>query len=79
MPRYFMHVCNGTGFVPDEEGQVLASDEAAREVAVKSARALMCDDMGRGFLDLASFIEVERDGEHLFTLTFKDVVTVKGA
>jgi hypothetical protein len=78
MPRYLFHVCNGTGFVPDEEGVELPDDDAARNLALRSARELMGEDIGRGVLDFASFIEIECEGRHLCTLTFKDVVEVKG-
>lgn len=78
MARYLFHVCNGTGFVPDEEGSELADDAAAYDLARRSARELMCEDLGRGVLDFASFIEIEREGRHVTTLMFKDVVEVKG-
>lgn len=75
MPRFYLHVCNGTGFVPDEEGQDLPDLEAARMEAVRSARSIMASDVQRGILDLSSFIEIEDEGHQLLlTLGFQDAV-----
>ena len=41
MPRYYMHVHNGGGFAPDEEGRELADVETAMAEAVKGARSLL--------------------------------------
>lgn len=75
MPRFYFHVCNGTGFAEDEEGQDLPDLEAARTVAVKSARSIMAADVQRGMLDLSSFIEIE-DADHklVHTLGFGDAI-----
>lgn len=75
MPRFYLHVCNGNGFVEDEEGQELADAAAARQQAIVSAREIMAHDLRGGELNLASFIEVEdEEGKLLFTLPFGDVV-----
>jgi hypothetical protein len=77
MPRFFFHVCNGTGFVEDEEGRELADEQIARAEAIKGARSIMADDVQRGQLDLSSFIEVEDERhELLFTLSFGEVIDV---
>ncbi|MEA3066213.1 MAG: hypothetical protein QOJ27_2674 [Sphingomonadales bacterium] len=75
MPHYYFHVCNGTGFIEDEEGQDLPDLEAARAEAVESARSIMAADVQRGMLDLSSFIEIE-DMEHqlVHTLGFEEAV-----
>ncbi len=80
MPRFYMHVCNGTGFVEDQEGVVLPDEATARAKAVEAARDVMAADLRAGELDLSSFIEVE-DGDHryLFTLTFSEAVAIKAA
>ena len=77
MHRYFMHICNGTGFVEDEEGVELPDRDAAYARAVASARDVMAADVRSGLLDLTSFIEVEDEHRtHIFTLTFADVVKI---
>ena len=75
MPRYYFHVCNGNGFLQDEEGQELADLDAARAEAVRNARSIMASDVQRGMLDLSSFIEIE-DEEHrlVHTLGFEDAL-----
>lgn len=78
MPSFYFHVCNGNGFVADEEGQELPDTEAARSVAIKSARDVMAGDLRDGRLDLTAFIEVEDEAHNrLFTLTFADAVAVR--
>jgi hypothetical protein len=73
-----MHVCNGNGFVEDEEGTDLPDIETARARAIQSARAIMADDLRGGELDLSSFIEVEDEGgELLFSLSFSEAVALK--
>jgi hypothetical protein len=75
MPRFYFHVCNGTGFTEDEEGQELPGLEAARATAIASARDIMASDVKRGMLDLSSFIEIEDEGRRLVeTLFFQDAV-----
>lgn len=75
MPRFYFHICNGTGLIEDEEGQDLPSVEAARLEAMRSARDVMAGDVQRGILDLSSFIEIE-DADHqlIETLSFQDAI-----
>jgi len=40
MPRFFLHIDNGTQRIEDEEGSELPNVEAAREEALGSARQL---------------------------------------
>ena len=75
MPRYYFHICNGSGFVEDEEGQELPDLEAARAFAVRSARSIMASDVQRGMLDLSSFIEIEDPLHQLVhTLGFEEAI-----
>jgi hypothetical protein len=78
MPRYFFHICNGTGFVEDEQGLNLPDQETAYKKAVEAARGVMADDMRKGELDLTSFVEVEDEARTLLlTLTFAEAVTMR--
>jgi len=78
VPRYYLHICNGSGFVEDEEGQELADDEAARAQAIASARDIMAAEMRTGELDLSSFIEIEDERRSLlFTITFAEAVKIR--
>jgi hypothetical protein len=77
MPRFHFHICNGHGFIEDEEGVDLPDEPAARRNAVEAARDVMAGDLREGRLDLTSFIEVEDEAHRLlFTLTFAEAVTV---
>jgi len=72
-----MHICNGTGFVEDEEGRDLPDEATARSEAILAARDVMASDLREGQLDLNSFIEVEDEAHKLlFTITFGDAVNV---
>lgn len=75
MPRYYMHICDGTGFVEDEEGVELLDDATARRKATEAARDVMANDLRAGELDFSSFIEVENENRQLlFTVQFTDAV-----
>ena len=75
MPRFYFHVCNGTGFTEDEEGTDLPDLEAARALAIRHARDIMAADLQRGALDLSSFIEIEDlDKRLVHTLGFDQAV-----
>lgn len=77
MPLYYFHICNGNGFIEDEEGRELADETEARSAAVAGARDIMAEEMRSGQLNPASFIEVEdSQHRHLFTLTFSEAYTV---
>ncbi|MEA3040042.1 MAG: hypothetical protein QOE79_2555 [Sphingomonadales bacterium] len=77
MPRFYFHICNGHGFIEDEEGVDLPDEPAARRNAVEAARDVMAGDLREGRLDLTSFIEVEDEAHRLlFTLTFAEAVRV---
>ncbi|WP_324749615.1 hypothetical protein SH591_13930 [Sphingomonas sp. LY54] len=79
MPRFYLHVCNGNGFVEDEEGSDLPDASAAREKALAGARDIMAAEIQLGELDLGSFIEVEDENRnYLFTVTFAHAVDLKG-
>ena len=77
MPLYYMHVCNGAGFVEDEEGRDLPDDATAHSEAIAAARDIMGADLRNGELDLSSFIEVEDENRKLlFTIHFADAVKI---
>jgi hypothetical protein len=75
-----MHICDGHGFIEDEEGRELAGDVEAREEAIAAVRDIMAGDLRNGLLDLTSFIEVEDEtGTLLFAVTFAEAVTLAPA
>ena len=78
MPRYYLHICNGTGFFEDSEGQVLPNSGAARKKAIEALREIMAEELHAGDLNMASFIEIE-DEQHglMTTVQFLDAVALK--
>jgi hypothetical protein len=78
MPRYYLHMSDGNGFIEDEEGVDLPNEAAARATALRCARDVMMGELRSGRLDLTSFIEVEDEQRNLlFTLTFADAVQIR--
>lgn len=53
MPRFYLHICNGSGFVEDEEGMNLPDLAAARKEALKGLRSLLAEELRSGTLNMA--------------------------
>jgi hypothetical protein len=71
-------MCNGNGFMEDEEGVELADKAAAYEKAVAAAREVKGEELRGGELDLTSFIEVEDEaGKLILTLAFDEAVSIR--
>lgn len=78
MPRYYFHLHNDME-VPDEEGSELADLEAARTLAVASAREMAAEAVREGVLNLDHSIDVTSDDGCVLTVRFRDVVEIVGA
>ena len=77
MPRFYLHLCNGSGFTEDSEGAELSDLEAARSIAIASLRDVMAAELKRGEIDLGSFIEIEDEArQHLITVPFEEAVRI---
>lgn len=78
MPRFHLHIVNGDGYTPDEEGQELPSLAVARHEAIKGARSLMSAEVLEGALDLRSRIEIsEAGGRILEVVRFSDAIVIQ--
>jgi len=78
MPRFYFHVFNDEA-VLDEEGADLPDWEAARTRAIASARALACDSIQKGHLNLDHRIEVvDETDKRVMTVTFREAFTIQG-
>jgi hypothetical protein len=77
MPKYYLHLCNGTGFTEDQEGSEHPDYEAAHAAALSGLREVMAFEMKRGELNMGSFIEIE-DADHklLAIVPFNEAVSV---
>ena len=78
MQRYFFHIRNGSGYVPDEEGIELPSPEKVADTAINGARSLLSAEVSAGELDLRGRIEVrDETGRRVLTVPFVEVVEIK--
>lgn len=78
VPRFYLHLCNGAGFVEDETGQDCPSIAEARIAAVAALRKALADDVNAGNINVAAFIEIEnQDRAHVDTIHFTDAISVK--
>ena len=81
MPRYFFHIHDDLD-TEDDEGLELPDLDAAVAGAVISARALMCETLKDGRIDLDHRIDIENAGGLVLTSVLsRDVVSIesKGA
>jgi hypothetical protein len=76
MPRYFMHLRDGTDEILDPEGVELSA-EAVAPAALAAARDCIAGDVRRGVVELGCWIDVhdERDAI-VHSLHFVDAVTI---
>jgi hypothetical protein len=75
--RYYFHLRENGGYVPDEEGIDLPGREVAIHAAVMGARSLLASGAMEGRLPLGSILEVEDEhGCRVTELPFREAVTV---
>jgi hypothetical protein len=78
MPRFYLHVCNGNGFVEDNSGQEHNDLSAPREAAVVALRATLVEDVQAGNINVAAFVEIEdTDHRHVGTVHFSNAVEIR--
>lgn len=77
MPLFYLHVCDGSGFVEDHEGLDLPDLAAARLTAVEGLRDMLAGDLRLGHLNTACFVEIENEDHELMdTVPFSEAVRV---
>ena len=77
MPRYFFNVYDDV-VAHDDEGQELPNEAAARLQALMGARELIAEQVKRGYLVRAHWIDiVDEQGTLIFSQTFGDAVELK--
>jgi hypothetical protein len=78
MPRFFLHVCNGTGFDEDLNGELHRGLFGARSSAISRLRAALTENLQNGNINVAAFVEIEDENHrHLETVHFTDAVAVQ--
>ena len=79
MPRYFLHLRDGSDELLDPEGLILP-EEAVEGAALLAARDCMAADVRQGLLDLKYRIDVHAEnGEIVLTLPFADALEIASA
>jgi hypothetical protein len=78
MPRYFLHLRDGTDVALDDEGTEHADIDALRIAVLASARDLIAGDVTtKGFVDLGLRIDAEdASGLVVYSLPFSGAVTI---
>jgi hypothetical protein len=77
MPRYFFNVYDDV-IATDDEGLVLPNLEAARLQAVAGARAMIAEQVTRGYLVRSHWIDVvDEEGSLVLRLRFGDAIEIK--
>jgi hypothetical protein len=77
MPRYFMHLRDGTDELLDPDGREFPSLDALREAVLSTARDLICGDVVKGLIDLRYRIDAEDgQGAVVCTLPFAQAVNI---
>lgn len=78
MARFYLHVINGTGRAPDEEGVELADADAAEARAVEGIRSILADEAKAGRMDLDGRVEIaDERGAILRTVSFEDALEIR--
>ena len=75
MPRFFLHIKDGTDLIRDEDGIDLPSAAHARAEALVSARELWADAIRAG-KDIAAdaYVIADEDGQQLTFLPFAEAL-----
>lgn len=77
MPRFFFNMVDGD-FLENPEGLILGDLDCARDVALKSAREMMAEQVKQGELSMADRIEIIDDEGHLLTsIEFRDALKIR--
>ena len=77
MPRFFMHLRDGTDEMLDPEGVELPDIEAARTKVLAAARDVLAGDVRHGLIDLRYRIDAEDEaGRLVYSLAFKHAFSI---
>ena len=75
MARYYFHIHDSHGLVPDDEGRELPDLETVRRQALKGARSIISGEAMQGYVDMERRIEVTDDaGAPVLAIPFDEAV-----
>jgi hypothetical protein len=75
MPRFFLHIKNGSDLIRDEEGTDLPSAAHARAEALTSAREMWADAIRAGRdVGADAFVIADQDGKQLTFVPFSEAL-----
>jgi hypothetical protein len=78
MQRFYFHLFNSIGYVPDEEGLEFPGLDSARQAAIANIRSLLQGDLEEGVIDLRGWIEIaDQAGGVLAVIPFADAVELR--
>ena len=74
--RFFFHVFDAI-VAMDEEGELADDLQAARTIAFKGARELLCEQISQGYLNLDNYIVIaDQSGHELARVRFGEALAV---
>lgn len=78
MQRFYFNVYDGVDCI-DEEGQLAADLAAAHKIALASVRALACEQIWSGYLNLHDYLVItDENGHELMTVRFGEGLEIRG-
>lgn len=78
MTRFYLHLHNRIGTVPDEEGTDVSDLDAARYLAVQSVRDILSEEAKQGIIDLRGKIEIaDAAGGTVAVVAFADAIQLQ--
>nr|WP_314444075.1 hypothetical protein [uncultured Sphingomonas sp.] len=77
MPRYFLHLRDGSDDLLDPDGKVVDDLEALRSYVLMNARDCIAGDLKNGVIDLRYRIDAEDEaGSLVYSLPFKHAFSI---
>ena len=77
MPRYFLHLRDGTDETLDPEGRELVDMDELKDTVMREARDVISGDVRKGLVDLRYRIDAEdEEGTLLYSLPFSGAVSI---
>ncbi len=78
MRRLHFDLHNGTGFTRDREGRELTDEEDARDIAIRTIRSILSEEVLIGMVDLTGRIDIRTEtGTEIERVTFTEAVCLR--